>query len=314
MKKLLILCATLLLSILLQAQVTDPEKELRAQSKDTVDGWKKGAVISANIAQTQLTNWAAGGENSLAVNGLFSVFADYKKDKIIWDNSLDIGYGILGTGNDSLVFNKTDDKIDLLSKYGYKAYKDLYYAGLFNFKTQIANGYDDNNKELPISTYLAPAYITLAIGIDYKPNSNLSVFAAPFTSRTTIVTLERLSNEGAFGVEPGETRRSEFGGYVRVIYKNSKFKAEVLKNVSLTSKLDLFSNYTEKPQNIDVNWENQIAFKVNKYITVNFNTHLIYDDDIKNYGQDTNGDGTDDKFSPKAQFKEILGVGFQYKF
>ena len=314
------------IAIIGNAQITEVEGTLKKQNNDTLEGWKKGGVVSANLAQTNLTNWAAGGENSLTVNSLFSVFANYKKGKVAWDNSLDVGYGVLGSGADSLEFKKTDDKIDFLSKYGYKARKNFYYAGLFNFKTQMANGYDYTSKSsLPISTYLAPGYITLALGMDYKPNSYVSVFVAPATLRTTLVTLERLANAGDFGVEgatyddsgilieKGKKYRNEMGGYIRIIYSRNDFTQEILKNVSITSKLDLFSNYLDSPENIDVNWENQIAFTINKYFSVTFNTHLIYDDDIK-FGIDTNNDGEFDKFSPRVQFKQILGLAFTYKF
>ena len=109
------------------AQVTDAEGKLKAQSADTLKGWKKGGVIGFNLAQTSLINWAAGGEKSVAINGMFSVFANYKSEKSAWDNSLDLGYGVLNQG-ESDEFRKTDDKIDFLSKYGRKAYKNFYYA------------------------------------------------------------------------------------------------------------------------------------------------------------------------------------------
>ena len=98
-------------------QVTEGEKKLRTQSADTTQGWKKGGVFAVNLAQTSLKNWAAGGQNSVAINGMFSVFANMKKDKSVWDNSLDLGYGLLKQGKNS-DFMKTDDKIDFLSKYG----------------------------------------------------------------------------------------------------------------------------------------------------------------------------------------------------
>ncbi|HPX07042.1 MAG TPA: DUF3078 domain-containing protein, partial [Tenuifilaceae bacterium] len=261
------------------AQVTDAEGKLKAQSADTLKGWKKGGVIGFNLAQTSLTNWAAGGEKSVAINGMFSVFANYKSEKSAWDNSLDLGYGVLNQG-ESDEFRKTDDKIDFLSKYGRKAYKNFYYAALFNAKTQMTRGYKyaDDGTETKISNIFAPAYFVAALGMDYKPNAYLSVFAAPITGKVTVVNDESLSNAGAFGVDPGSKSKSEFGGYVRMIYSKNDFTQAILKNVTFTTKLDLFSNYIEDPQNIVVNWETLIALKVNKYINVNLMTHLIYDD------------------------------------
>ncbi len=261
-----------------------------------------------NLAQTSLTNWAAGGQNSVAVSGIFSVFANLKREKDNWDNSLDIGYGLLKQGEQG--FRKTDDKIDLLSKYGRQAYKNLYYAALFNFKTQMQPGYNyisDVDKE-KISNLFAPAYMLMALGLDYKPNSYFSAFIAPLTAKFTFVADEDLSSLGAFGVTPGEKSRSEVGGYIRAIYSKNDFKSEFMKNVSFTTKIDLFSNYANNPQNIDVSWETLIGLKVNKYIGVNFNTHLLYDDDVKIAVSGNEPVGS------LPQFKEIFGVGFSYKF
>ena len=296
------------------AQVTDAEGKLKAQSADTLKGWKKGGVIGFNLAQTSLTNWAAGGEKSVAINGLFSVFANYKSEKSAWDNSLDLGYGVLNQG-ESDEFRKTDDKIDFLSKYGRKAYKNFYYAALFNAKTQMTRGYKyaDDGTETKISNIFAPAYFVAALGMDYKPNAYLSVFAAPITGKVTVVNDESLSNAGAFGVDPGSKSKSEFGGYVRIIYSRNDFTQAILKNVTFTTKLDLFSNYIEDPQNIVVNWETLIALKVNKYINVNLMTHLIYDDKVL-FDVDDNNDGVVEKQIAKVQFKEIFGVGLSYKF
>jgi hypothetical protein len=303
------------------SQVTDTENQIKKLNTDTVRGWKKGGVIGLNIAQASLTNWAAGGENSLAINGLFSVFANYKKGKISWDNSLDVGYGLLKQGSVK-EFRKTDDKFDFTSKLGREAFKNVYYAALLNFKTQMSPGYNyknDTTKE-KISDLLSPAYITLALGLDYKPNAYLSIFLAPVTGRMTIVNDQTLADAGAFGVKKatydteytlikhGEKTRTEFGGYLRVSFTKNNFKNEFLKNVAFTTKIDLFSNYLENPQNIDVNWEVQLAFKVNKFIAVNFNTQLIYDDNIKIHYDKNN----DSRFGPKVQFKEILGVGLSY--
>jgi len=289
-------------------QVTETEKTLKTQSVDTTKGWKKGGLIGINFGQTSLTNWAAGGQNSVAANGILSLFASYKKDKNAWDNSLDIGYGFL-TQEGVKYTKKTDDKIDLLSKYGREAVKNFYYAALINFKTQMDVGYNypTDSTRLKISNKFAPAYVVIALGIDYKPNAYLSIFAAPLTGKLTIVNDQNLADVGAFGVDKGKNTKSEFGSYVRMIYSKNDFKGDFLKYVAFTTKVDLFSNYTKDPQNIVVNWETLIALKINKYISVNLSTQLIYDDKIKIADKNNVA-------KPRVQFKEILGVGFSYKF
>ena len=298
-------------------QVTEGEKNLRAQSADTTQGWKRGGAIAINLAQTSLTNWAAGGQNSFSINGIMGLFANLKQGKSQWDNTLDLGYGLLKQGKDA-GYRKTDDKIDFLSKYGRQAFSKFYYATLLNFKTQMQPGYNyiDETTKNKISDLFAPAYLLIALGLDYKPNANFSAFIAPLTAKFTFVTDEVLSNAGAFGVTPGETIRGEIGGYIRAAYTKNDFKNEFMKNVALTTKIDLFSNYADNPQNIDVSWENIIVMKVNKYITVNFNTLLLYDDNIT-IPLDRNGDNEIDPgegVASKVQFKEILGVGLSHKF
>ena len=300
------------------SQVLDAEKKLREQKADTTLGWKKGGVLAINIAQTSLTNWAAGGQNSFATNGLLSLFANYKSEKSTWVNSLDIGYGFLK--QNGMDRRKTDDKFDFLSKYGRQAFDHVYYAALLNFKTQLAEGLNYPDPANPdngvrISNFFAPAYLIGALGMDYKPNASFSAFVAPITAKFTFVTDPVLSAAGAFGVDPGEKVNSEFGGYIRVIYTKNDFKSEFMKNISLTSKIDFFSNYLLNPQNIVVNWENLIAMKINRFISATITTTLIYDDKIK-VPFDRDGDGIEpgEVVGSKIQFKEILGVGFSYNF
>jgi hypothetical protein len=320
-KQLLIISVLFSLSINTFAQVSDQEAKLRVQSTDTINGWKKGGIFGLNLSQAAFSDWAGGGQNSINVNGSLFLFANLVKGKNTWDNMLTLGYGIFRQG-DKGKFIKSDDKIELNSKYGRQASKNWYYAGLINFKSQMAPGYNYPNDSVVISNFLAPGYVIAAIGMDYKPNDKFSAFIAPLTSKSTIVNDEKLADAGAFGVtkatfdtsgkviKHGAKYRSEFGGYVRLVYKTTLFKD---KSVTLLSKMDLFSNYLNNPQNIDVNWETIIGLKVNKFISATISTTLVYDDDIT-VPVDGDGDGIKESFGPRLQLKEILAVGFSYKF
>ena len=315
--KFLFLTVSLLSSCILSfSQVTDIEKSLREQNADTALGWKRGGVFALNLAQTSLTNWAAGGQNSFATNGLISLFENFRSRQSSWVNTLDIGYGVIKQGSTGL--QKTDDKLDFLSKYGRKAFDHLYYAVLFNFKTQFSAGYKyvEANVKEKISDIFAPAYFIGAVGMDFKPGPYFSAFIAPLTGRLTIVNDIDLSQQGAFGVTAGKKSLSEFGAYLRIVYSRTDFKSELLRNVAFTTKLDLFSNYLKKPQNIVVNWDNLLAMKINKFISANVNTQLIYDDKVK-IPYDRNRNGViepGETVASRVQFKEILGAGLSYKF
>lgn len=303
------------------AQITEKEEQLRAATQDTVYGWKKGGLLNVNFSQAQFSNWAAGGQNSFSLNSLLSTFLSFRSKKFTWDNMLDMGYGVLRQGTNGKII-KTDDKIDFSSKYGRAAAKSWYYAILLNFKTQMRPGFNYPNDSIKISNFLAPAYLLGAIGMDFKPGKKLTAFVAPVTIKTTIVNDTRLADAGSFGVTAatfdsggnlishGKKIRNEVGGYVRIVYKTYIFKDS---SVTLLTKLDLFSNYQHNPQNVDVNWETVIGFKVNKYISASITTNVLYDDDIR-IPIDKNNDGIIDSRGPRTQIKEILGIGFSYKF
>jgi hypothetical protein len=295
-------------------QKTDSTKTTPADSTH----WTRGGVGGLNFAQASYTDWAAGGQNSLAGTVYVSLFANYKKGKTTWDNTLDMAYGKTELGSDPA--RKTDDRIDLSSKLGHYAFGDhWYYSGLFDFKSQFDEGFNYPNDSNVVSRFMAPAFFVLSIGLDYKVKDYFSLFIGPLTGRETVVNAPTLANAGAYGVQaatydargyiitPGKTHLEEFGGYMKIA-----FKKDVMKNVNLQTKVELFSNYLKNPQNVVVNWEMLLALKVNKYISASLATQLMYDDKINT--KELNNDGSIKYNGPRVQFKEILGIGISYKF
>jgi hypothetical protein len=205
---------------------------------------------------------------------------------------------------------KTDDKIGFTSKYGYKTGKNFYIAGLVDFRTQFAKGYNYPNDSVIISRFMAPGYLLPALGIEYRTGDNFTIFFAPLSAKFTFVNDQALADSGSFGVKPGEKLYSEFGGYVRIFAKQ-----DVMENISLQTNLDLFTNYMNNPQNIDVSWEVLISMKVNKFFSATISTHLIYDDDIKIVeDKNDNGIAESGEKGPRLQFKEVLAIGIAYSF
>ncbi|MBF9253512.1 DUF3078 domain-containing protein [Pontibacter sp. 172403-2] len=289
-----------------------------AAPADTTDIWDFGGEGTVNFSQISLSNWASGGQNALSVLGVANLYGNYKHGPSSWNNTLDITYGMVKLENQQV--RKSDDKLELNVKYGYKASERWFYSAQLNLKTQLTPTYTETRDTL-ISSFMSPAFVLLSLGMDYKPNDHLSVFISPLTGKLTIVESQMLADRGAFGVKgaardasgnlipgTGKHLRKEFGGYVNVRYKQ-----EILQNVTLQSKLDLFTNYLNDPQNIDVNWENALNFKVNSFISASLLVHLIYDDDV-NIAVDSNEDGKIDSSGPRLQTKEVLGIGLSYKF
>lgn len=253
----------------------------------------------------------------MSLGGYFSSFANFEKGQNLWENYLELGYGLIKQGG--LEYRKTNDKINAVTKYGRKLSRDpgsnLYFTSLIDFRSQFAPGYAYPNDSVFISKFMAPGYVLVASGLDYKVGSSLSISYAPATAKFTFVNDQRLANEGAFGVEPaeysedgtvlisrGKKSRAEIGSFLKI-----NFKREVITNVNFESRVELFSNYLQNPQNIDVNWENVLILKVNEWLTTNFITQLIYDDDINfaryNDAGDVVGEG------PSLQYKQLFGIG-----
>ncbi|MFY8136811.1 MAG: DUF3078 domain-containing protein [Flavobacteriales bacterium] len=308
------------------APTADEEKAMKslAAPKDSTK-WSTGTTIGFNNTFTYLSQWAAGGNNSISTTGLLSTYKNYRNGKNAWDNSLDMAYGILLQGLDSRAI-KTDDKLDVTSKYGRQASKKWFYAALLNFKTQFAPGYSPLANGIPdynrkISDLMAPGWTLFSLGMDYKPNDKLTAFISPVTYRGIFVLDQDLADAGAFGVKrqfetdgitvikgSGENLRSEMGAYARVQYTT-----DVIENVNLKSKIELFSNYIDNPQNVDISWENLISMKINKWMTTTIFTHLIYDDNTQIVKETDELTGAATNVGPGVQFKSIIGIGLSWK-
>jgi Protein of unknown function (DUF3078) len=324
MKSTLTLC-TVALSLCASAQtdqnkvVSDTERDASMTNMKTAavpdtlpENWVKGGIVSLNLSQTSLTNWAAGGLSSASGIALFNGFANYGKGNWAWDNNLVLAYGVLAQ-QDVQPF-KTDDRIELNSKLGRKLSDKWFGSALFQFRTQFADGFAKAGDTVPISRFAAPAYILLGLGADYKHDEHLSVFISPAMAKVTVVNDPVLADAGAFGVTPatfdglsgarltdGETVLFQFGAFLNMVYNR-----DIAKNVNFRTRLDLFSNYLDEPANIDVNWETVWTAKVKNWLGFTLNTLLIYDDDIDIAQAQDDGSV---KVGPATQFRQIAGVG-----
>lgn len=333
MKKLKVLFASasaLLLSISAFAQDASVIEMKSTASKNTQtnadtafkNGWKKGGLVNISLTQIGNSNWvAAGGDKfSLSFSGALNAFATKKWGKATWDNIVDINYGLVNTT--TLGVRKVNDLLSFVSKLGYAPdhWKNTYLSLVGQFRSQLTDGFDYNyfgsGQKRRNSGLFAPAYITIAPGIDWQPKPWLSVFGSPAAFRWTIVSNDPYSYAGPggifqgnqetalatlYGVDPAKKNRSEVGAFVTVTAKK-----DLTKDINYAGKLDLYSNYLKNPQNVDVFWTNLFLLKVNKWISVTYEIDLLYDDDIKQAANPTHAVG--------LQVLSTFGVGVTAKF
>jgi hypothetical protein len=320
-----------------QLSRTDSLKQaLDIAAADTV-AWTYGGVLNLGLNQVFLHNWAAGGEvTSLTVNGQFNGFMNRIYHRHIWANNLDLTYGLFYAYSNTFVPRKIDDRIDVTSKYGVQINnsKRFYFSALANLKTQFTKGFDYSVPgwdTFSASAFLSPAYLTAALGVEYRHDDKLSLFLSPVAARITVADRYYTSRapEGAFGIPYNKTHRFELGAYF-----SGRYLVEVNKTLLYRSRLDLYTNYLAKnktdsqgfvvkkdnPGNIDVLWDNFLSYKVSKYLSVNIAATFIYDNDIpyQNTYIDESGDAIQ-KDEPGGelgwwQVKQMLTIGFQYRF
>lgn len=290
MKKLILLSFSLISFFSLSAQ------------NDTIDGWTKTGNIGVNFSQTSLTNWSAGGNSSMAGNAFFKMNANLKKEKWLWQNSVNLEYGLTQIKDEGM--QKTTDNITLGSQIGYQINQSWYYTGAINFQSQFYKGYNYPDKTHYISKFMAPGYLYTSLGFEYKPsNSWYQVMLSPLTSRMTFVLDDYLSDQGEFGVDPGKKFKNEIGTYIK-----AKAEKTIWENVSFVSDANFFTPYSKDFGNIDIEWNLLINMKINKYLNASISTSLKYQDNVKTVNSEGISKG------PKVQFKEVIGVGVGFNF
>ncbi len=248
--------------------------------------WKTGGNYNLNAQQVTLSNWAAGGASTFALNTGLSLFANYKKDNKVWDSQLNVNLGFNRQSDRDFQTRKTNDNFQFVSNYGRELSEFLYLSTQLDGRTQLLEGFkysrasgSETEERTKISDLLSPGYLQSSTGLNfrktYEDESKLSVIISPFTGRFTIVLDDSLSQAGAFGVTPGENVRAEAG--MSLAASISRF--QIMENILWKADINLFSNY-ESFGNMVVNFNSVIQMKVNKYISTRIETVLIYDEEV----------------------------------
>ncbi len=298
----------LFISLGLLAQKGNKDRYLTRDST-----WTSNGVFTLNVAQTSFTNWAAGGDNQVNLNTILHYRLRYAKTNTSWENIIETQYG-------TLIFSKfktkkTNDKLNFTSKFGYDASKKWKYSYYLSLKTQFTKGYKYPNDSVPISGFMAPGYFMAGLGMDYYPVKELSILISPITYKVTVVGDDDLAAAGSFGMKKAEYDTagnmiapaghflSEPGAFVKVFYQK-----EFDSGLNISSKMEFFSSFAHKPQNIDINWNTFISYRISRRFIITFSLDVIYDDDaiIK---EDTNGDGIKEEVGPRTQVKQVAGIG-----
>jgi len=288
-------------------------------------GWYRGGFTSLHFSQTGYSNWVQGGGSSLTLTAMVDLYYKFIGKNNYWENNLNLAYGLQKESKDAKI-KKNEDRLEIISTYGKKAFSKFYYSGLIDFKTQFADGYNYPNDTVPISKFMSPGYLSAGVGLTWKPTQTFALFFSPATGRFVFVLNQSIADKGSFGgdsasydqfgikIQDGRRVYTQFGASMYAL-----FKIEAFENVTYSSKLILFNNYTDpvasKRANIDVDWQNAVNMKINDFLSASVYTHLIYDDDIDvPIYENIFGVETQTGTGKRIQFKEVIGVGFSMNF
>ena len=251
--------------------------------------WKVNGQFTFLFNQSTFTNWKAGGDNTIAGNFGVNYDFNYKNDDWNWDNRIITVYGLSNVKDEG--FRKTSDRFEYNSLLGKKTKKDWFFSFFLNLKTQFSRGYDYKpTPRVAIYDFFSPAYLSFGPGMLWKKSDNATINIAPASTRFTFVSDEF---SGKYGVDPGKNTKIALGFSL-----SAYFKFKIFEDVTMQHIFALYSNYLQKAQNVDIDYQVRFSVPVNKYLSMDILLHTLIDDNA----------------SSKVQFKEIFGLSVKYTF
>ena len=275
--------------------------------------WNYSLTSSFSLNQNYLSNWARGGQSSLS--GMVDIRSEAKytnnESKVTWTNTGRLRYGSIRTKEQG--YRTSTDIFELGSQYNKRINKSLDFSAVFYGMTQVARGFKYPNDSVVVSKFLNPGTFTIGAGLEYKPFKETLINFSVLSYKNTFVLDTARIDQTVHGILAGKRARQEMGG--QLVIRN---KTAIMDGLNVTNSIRLFSNYIEKPQNVDVDWEMNIEKQINWLFTIRLNVHLIYDDDIRFPVLDKEGnpvllpDGTAKRVA-KPQFNQFFGLSLSFR-
>ena len=259
--------------------------------------WKFSGDYYLQLLQNYVTeNWYKGGSNNYSMLGTVTLQYNYNnKQKVKWNNKLEMKLGFQNTESDTVnTFKAMEDLIRYTSNFGLQAHKNWYYTAQVIASTQFAQG-RKNNQTKVYSDFMSPFNLNVSLGMDYTVrtrNNKLrgNIHLAPIAYNLKYV--DRLDLSKSFGLEKDKHTLHDYGSQMVAELDwepGSMFKWH--------TRLYAYTTY----EKFQLDWENTLTFKFNRYISANLFLYPRFDDSVDNK----------EKYS-YWQFKEYLSFGFSY--
>lgn len=273
---------------------------LMGQAQDTLPPvkWKHNFQTGINLTQSTFSqNWKGGGVNSIAFGGFLNLLSKYEGRQWNMNSDLQLQLGYLDNGKQT---NKSSDRIFYDFKAGYKISSKWDFFGSMNFQTQFAPGFlygkKADGKDSMVSEFMAPAYLTSSIGLEYRPTTYMWGRFGIGTLRQTFVLNDYLSKAKMYGLEKaGDKLRNQ--AVLQMIWS---FDKDIMKNINLKLRSTTLWDYIkfDKAGSAVQRFDLNLTMKVNKYI--NTNVQAVW---LNDYDQDKDW-----------QYSQVLALGILYSW
>ncbi|PKL87149.1 MAG: hypothetical protein CVV23_16850 [Ignavibacteriae bacterium HGW-Ignavibacteriae-2] len=265
---------------------------ISAQEKETdpnLGKWVPSLVTGLNISQISFSNWAQGGDNSLAFTLMGEFSLKYKTEKWRFKNYVKTAFGKTKLGDADI--RQTDNEIYLETvlslNIGWAV--DPFISN--SVRTAITDGFDYSKvPAVKIADLFDPGYITQSIGFTYDKSEIIQ-------TRLGIAFQETFTNKlNQYSDDPDTKDKIEDFKFDTGMESVTDAKLKLDDNLLYTTKLRVFTRF-QSLDVWDVRWDNAISAKVNSWLNVNLGVILIHE-----ISQ-----------TRKTQLKEALQIGIVYR-
>jgi hypothetical protein len=261
--------------------------------------WKYSGDSYLQFIQNYVSsNWYKGGESNYSLVGSLTLQDNYNnKQKVKWDNKLEMKLGFQTSRSDTLhKFKTSEDLIRYTSKIGLQATKKWYYTFQLIAASQFLRSFKSNDNEV-YSDFMSPFTLNASLGMDYNMNwfhNNLTgnIHIAPLAYNFKYV--DRISLATRYGIDEGKHAKNDFGSEITIDF-SWKFK----NNISWKSHLYAYTSYSRT----EIDMENTIAFQLTRLLSANIFIFPRFDDSRER-----------DDHHGYWELKEYSSIGFTYSF
>lgn len=266
--------------------------------------WIRSFNVGLQFSQAYISpNWYQGGNNALNILG--NIYYNVKLNQeyhpnLLFETTAQYKLGMNSAPDDSIhAYNVSDDLLQVNSTFGIKAAKRWYYSLTGQFKTQMIKSYNSNTRELR-SAFLSPGELNIGLGMTYNYASKNGKFTFDASisplSYSLVTCIDTEMDVTSFDIKEGHKAVNKIGSSSEI-----KIFWKICSNITLNSRLWMFTDYSI----FQADWENKVVFEINRFLTTQIFCHARYDSHTPRVA--------DSKWS-KLQLKEILSIGFAYKF